>query len=69
MAYQWLRMANVALSKQRDTQKGTADYDFLTTKVQTAEFFFDRLLPRTRTLRQTILASPKSLMQVPDERF
>lgn len=69
MAYQWLRMANVALTKRRDTKEGTEDYAFYTTKVQTAEFFFDRLLPRTRALKQTILASPKTLMQVPEDKF
>lgn len=68
MAYHWLRMANVALTKLKDA-KTDSEKDFYKTKFQTAQFFFDRILPRVKTHATTALASPKTVMQVKTENF
>lgn len=69
MAHQWLRMADVALSKLRTSGLADADVAHLTAKVELAEFYFAHLLPRTRTLRTTMLASPRTLMQMHADKF
>merc|ERR1711991_258472 len=68
MGYQWLRMANVALDKQKEATND-ADREFFKTKVELAEFYFDRIFPRTKTLHKTILSSPKTLMQTKEDNF
>ena len=68
MAYQWLRMANVALSKQKEATTQD-EKDFYQAKFDVAQFYFDRILPRTKTLHKTILASPKTLMKMKEESF
>ena len=35
----------------------------------TARFYFDRLLPRTESLKTTMLAGADSLMAMPEELF
>ncbi|MET0389214.1 MAG: acyl-CoA dehydrogenase C-terminal domain-containing protein [Polyangiales bacterium] len=65
-AYLFARMAAVASEKAK---VGGADVDFFKAKVQTARFFFQRLLPRTRGLVPTIKASSGALMDVQDAHF
>ncbi|MFT4924697.1 MAG: alkylation response protein AidB-like acyl-CoA dehydrogenase [Phenylobacterium sp.] len=66
MAYCWARMAQAANEKLTE---GTGDKEFYRAKVRTAEFFYARLLPRTKTLAKTMMASPKSLMAMDEEQF
>ncbi|MES2917932.1 MAG: acyl-CoA dehydrogenase C-terminal domain-containing protein [Pseudomonadota bacterium] len=67
MAYFWAVQAAVAFEK---LEKGGADTpEFYTAKVQTAEFYFDRLLPRAKGHVAGIVASPKSLMQMDNDNF
>jgi hypothetical protein len=68
MAYQWLRMADVAMTKQKDATND-ADRQFYSSKIQLAEFYFDRILPRTKALSSTILSTPKTLMQMKEDAF
>lgn len=68
MAYQWLRMADVAYTKLK-TATTDADKDFYKAKIQTAQFYFDKILPRTQSLSATILAGPKTLMQMKEDHF
>ena len=35
----------------------------------TAKFYFDRLLPRTASLKKTIESGAENLMQMPEELF
>jgi len=42
---------------------------FYQAKVETSEFVFEHLLPRTNTLRQTMMAPVKTLLQMSPERF
>ncbi len=41
--------------------------DFYRAKIKTAEFYFERILPRTKSLAVTMMASPKTLMQLKEE--
>eukprot|EP00178_Gracilaria_changii_P010862 TRINITY_DN31446_c0_g1_i1.p1 TRINITY_DN31446_c0_g1~~TRINITY_DN31446_c0_g1_i1.p1 ORF type:complete len:120 (-),score=20.00 TRINITY_DN31446_c0_g1_i1:14-352(-) len=67
LAYYWLRMADVALTKAKTCDP--ADRDFYNNKLVLAQFYFDRILPRTNALHKTILASPKSTMKLSEEHF
>jgi len=62
MAYMWARMAAAALEKQDDPE-------FSTAKLQTAQFYFERMLPRTKVHARCVKASTESLMQMKQENF
>lgn len=58
LAWCWLRMVDAA-------RRGDVETDpFLSGKLRTADFFFERLLPRTRSLAITIRAGAGSLMDI-----
>jgi hypothetical protein len=64
-AFLFARMAAVALPKS----KAGADADFYRAKVQTARFFFQRLLPRTRGLIPSMLSGAANVMELEDAHF
>ncbi|MEN9434716.1 MAG: hypothetical protein RLZZ422_2305 [Pseudomonadota bacterium] len=64
VGYMWLRMAEVALSKR--TQGET---EFYQAKLDTAQFYFARLLPQTGALLSAILSGSSTLMQFNHEAF
>jgi hypothetical protein len=66
LAYLWARMAQVSLEK---LQSGTDEKDLYLSKVNTARFYFQRILPRTATLKLTIQPDAKNLMQINSEQF
>ena len=66
MAFLWAKMAQAAFEK---IEAGEGDIAFYEAKIQTAEFYFERLLPRTKTLASTMVKKPKSLMQMDEESF
>jgi 3-(methylsulfanyl)propanoyl-CoA dehydrogenase len=45
------------------------DKDFYRAKIQTAEFYFARILPRTKTHYATMMSGSKTLMQIEEEHF
>lgn len=61
MAYFWAQMAQAAYEK---LATDVENRDFYRAKIKTAEFYFERILPRTKSLASTMMASPKSLMQL-----
>ncbi|WP_339800994.1 acyl-CoA dehydrogenase C-terminal domain-containing protein [uncultured Marinobacter sp.] len=65
-AYLWARSAQVALDTMAD---GTTEEAFYNAKVQTARFYFKRLLPRTRTHVETMFAGADSLLDMQEEHF
>ena len=65
-AYLWARMAKVALDKMVE---GTTEEMFYNAKVQSARFYFKRMLPRSKTHAATMLAGADSLMDMPEEAF
>ncbi|PIE41435.1 MAG: acyl-CoA dehydrogenase [Gammaproteobacteria bacterium] len=66
MAYFWAMMAQKAHEK---LASGEGDADFLKAKIQTAEFYFERLLPRAKGYAETMMSGTKALMQMDDEHF
>ncbi|CAA0094356.1 3-methylmercaptopropionyl-CoA dehydrogenase [Zhongshania aliphaticivorans] len=62
LAYMWARMASIALD-------GDADDAFLKAKLQTAQFYYQRLLPRTESHKQAMLNGADSIMAMPEEIF
>ena len=65
-AYLWARMAKVALDKMVD---GTTEEMFYNAKIQTARFYFKRMLPRAKGHAESMLAGADSLMDMPEEAF
>jgi alkylation response protein AidB-like acyl-CoA dehydrogenase len=65
--YFWARMASVALreiEKQKSAADGAGNTDkFYVAKLQTARFYFAKLLPETATLMRCARAGAKSLME------
>ena len=57
----WAKMAKVASPK-------TAD-EFYTAKVNTAKFFFNRLLPKTVSLAESIRSGSEDMMSLTAEQF
>lgn len=64
MAYFWAQMAQSAYEKLATDVESR---DFYRAKIKTAEFYFERMLPRTKSLAKTMMADPKTLMQLDAE--
>ncbi|WP_020558668.1 acyl-CoA dehydrogenase C-terminal domain-containing protein [Thiofilum flexile] len=64
LGYLWLRMAEIALAKQ-----GEGEAEFYQAKLDTAQFYFARLLPQTGALLSAILSGSQTLMQFNHEAF
>jgi len=65
-AYLLARAAMVASNK---IEKGEGDPEFNKAKIETARFYFAKILPRTKSLKATVLAGPETLMEMDEERF
>ena len=81
LGFIWAKSAYVAQQKVSQ-QKGSlqkiaeetnteavTDNSFYQAKIQTAEFYFAKILPRTETLAATIKTGSKSLMAMPEDNF
>ena len=66
LAYFWAKMAIVARQKMAEADGDTSFYQ---AKLMTAQFYFERLLPRTESLKTTMVAGADNLMQMPEELF
>ncbi|WP_018981996.1 acyl-CoA dehydrogenase C-terminal domain-containing protein [Salinimonas chungwhensis] len=66
LAYYWLKMALVAKEK---LAAGTADSDFYQGKIETAKFYFSRLLPRADAHAAAIYAGADSVMGISESMF
>lgn len=66
LAYFWARMAAVAKQK---IAAADGDASFYEAKVITAQFYYERLLPRTESLKTTMLSGSGNLMAMPEELF
>ncbi len=63
-AYLWLNMAKTAIEEnERDGQ------EFYLSKLATAQFFYEKLLPKALSLGQSIQAGSQSTMQLSVEQF
>jgi len=62
----WAASARAAY---RRLEEGTSEEAFYRAKIQTAEFYFAKILPRTTSLLETISAGPDSLMKMDENEF
>jgi len=68
MAYFWALQADKAVELLRNGE-GKETADFYRAKIQTAEFYFERLLPRASSHKTCALAPTRSVMQMDKEDF
>lgn len=61
LAYLWAAMARVAADK---LASGTSETNFYKAKLQTARFYFQRILPRTRTHAAALQSGANNLMEI-----
>ncbi|MBR9866785.1 MAG: acyl-CoA dehydrogenase [Oceanospirillales bacterium] len=66
MAYLWARMAATA---QQKLDAGEGDRRFYQAKLKTARFYFERILPRTKTLEATIDSGADNLLAMDEDEF
>eukprot|EP00760_Papus_ankaliazontas_P004377 PhM_4_TR11847/c0_g1_i1/m.11823 len=66
LGYYWLRMAKAANLKIQAKEDPDG---FYLAKLQTAQFYFERVLPRADAHATMMLKSPQSIMQVKEEHF
>jgi hypothetical protein len=66
LAWCWARMAVVAADM---LALGQGDAAFLQSRVETAKFYMARVLPRTESLRASMMAGPETLSGLADEQF
>ena len=66
LAYVWAWMAQTAMEKLAE---GTSEKGFYTAKVQTARFYFQRVLPRTAGHLKCMEADVSSLMEMDPDNF
>jgi alkylation response protein AidB-like acyl-CoA dehydrogenase len=66
MAYIWVKMAKVAFEK---LEKGEGDKDFYESKVQTARFFVQKMLPESDAKFKAIMAGSDSVMNMAEGAF
>ncbi|GGK04425.1 phenylacyl-CoA dehydrogenase [Pseudomonas matsuisoli] len=66
LAYFWADMARVASEKLASAEGDKAFYE---AKLKTARFYYDRILPRTRTHVATMLSGADNLMSMDEREF
>ncbi len=66
MGYFWARMASVAAEKLKQAEGDTA---FYTVKMQTADFYFKRVLPRSYGHAKMVEAGAESMMDMEASHF
>jgi alkylation response protein AidB-like acyl-CoA dehydrogenase len=62
----WAASARAAY---RRLEQGTAEEAFYRAKIQTAEFYFAKILPRTTSLLETMSSGPDPLMKMDETQF
>jgi hypothetical protein len=65
--YYWALMAQKAYEKL--AEGGDAEPEFYEAKLQTAQFYFERMLPRCKGHAGTMTGSMNSLMDMPEKNF
>ena len=69
LAAHWLSMEAAAVKALASPSEASQEVGFYEAKVQTSKYVFDRLLPRTRSHVEGILAPVDSLMAMAPENF
>lgn len=66
LAYMWALMAKTA---QEKLVEGSGDQSFYKSKVETAKFYFRRILPRTRSHAATMVDPAETLLSLDENEF
>ena len=66
MGHMWLKMAATA---QERLDEGVENKEFYETKLKTANFYMEKILPDVKILQRTIKAGPKTLTDIAAENF
>ncbi len=66
LAVAWAASARVAHKKLKE---GTSETAFYESKIRTADFYFAKLLPRTTSLYETMMAGADTLMRIEEDQF
>lgn len=66
LAVAWAASARVAYKK---IEEGTSEKAFYESKIRTADFYFAKLLPRTTSLYETMIAGADTLMSIDEDQF
>ncbi|MCP5208201.1 MAG: acyl-CoA dehydrogenase C-terminal domain-containing protein [Hahellaceae bacterium] len=66
LAYMWAMMAENAYEKLAE---GVSDPEFYEAKIKTAEFYFARILPRTKSHYASMLSGSENLMSLDEAHF
>ncbi|HMJ13490.1 MAG TPA: acyl-CoA dehydrogenase C-terminal domain-containing protein [Polyangiaceae bacterium] len=67
MAYAWAQMAAVA--REKLAKGGAESPEFYKAKIQTADFYYYKLLPRAQAHAECMLAPTKTVMRMKNEHF
>ena len=68
MAYFWAQQAAIA-SEKIDAGDGKETIEFYKAKIKVADFYFDRILPRTQGHAESAVTPSKTLIGLPAEHF
>lgn len=66
MAYMWCKMA---LAAQNKIESGQGDQEFYDSKLKTARFFMERMLPEADARFKMVMAGAKPLMELKEAQF
>ena len=66
MVFFWAKMADAAYPRHK-AEKGVTP--FYLSKIQTAEFYFERLLPKAESHKTLMLKGAKGLMNMDESQF
>jgi len=69
LAHHWLRMERAADKALKSNAADKEEDEFYNAKIQTSDFVYEHLLPRTKTLKQTMFSSPDVLMNMKESSF
>ncbi len=68
MAYFWLKMMETA-AKKLAASPSASDAEFYRSKIATGKFYFQNILPRTKSLAKTMVVSPRATMAITEAQF
>jgi hypothetical protein len=68
MAYFWAQQAAIASQKLEDGT-GSETPEFYKAKIKVADFYFDRLLPRTQGHAESMVSTSRTLTSLAPEHF
>ena len=69
LAHHWLRMERAAEKALKGNAEDKQEDDFYHAKMQTSDFVYEHLLPRTKVLKKTMFSSPDVLMNMKESSF